>query len=162
MANGLSISFPSGKVTAVVGPSDSGKSSIAKLIMRFYEPISSQIPLDDHNLQELNLKWLRRQVRLVNQEPFLFGTTIAENIKYGFSGTPLELLPAEENRKRVDEAARTACAQDFITNLPQRYQMTAGAEGSKLSGGQEQRVALARALVTEPKILIRRSHLGIE
>jgi len=154
VANDLSILFPSGKITAVVGPSGSGKSSIAKLIMRFYEPINGQIFLDDHSLQELNLKWLRRQIRLVNQETFLFDTTILENIEYGLVGTRFENLPAEEKRKRVEEAAKIACAHDFITVLPQGYQTTAGARGSKLSGGQKQRVAIARALVAEPKILI--------
>lgn len=122
--------------------------------MRFYEPINGQIFLDDHSLQELNLKWLRRQIRLVNQEPFLFDTTILENIEYGLVGTRFENLPAEEKRKRVEEAAKIACAHDFITVLPQGYQTTAGAKGSKLSGGQKQRIAIARALVAEPKILI--------
>jgi ATP-binding cassette, subfamily B (MDR/TAP), member 1 len=154
VAKNLSISFPKGKTTAIVGASGSGKSSITKLIMRFYEPVNGEIFLDDHNLKELNLKWLRRQIRLVNQEPFLFDTTILENIEYGFVGTQFENLPAEEKRKRVEQAAKVASAHDFISALPQGYQTTAGAKGSKLSGGQKQRIAIARALVAEPKILV--------
>jgi len=154
VAKDLSILFPSGKVTAIVGPSGSGKSSIAKLIMRFYEPMNGQIFLDNQSLQELNVKWLRRQIRLVNQEPFLFDTTLLENIEFGFIGTRFENLPTEERRKKVEAAAKIACAHDFIVTLPQGYQTSAGAKGSKLSGGQKQRVAIARALVAEPRILI--------
>ncbi|OAA56796.1 multidrug resistance protein 2 [Cordyceps fumosorosea ARSEF 2679] len=154
VANGLSVRFPAGKITAVVGASGSGKSSIAKLIMRFYEPVGGQIHLDNHRLQDLNLRWLRRQIRLVNQDTYLFDTTILKNIEYGFCGTPLDNLTAAEKLERVEAAAKSACAHDFIMGLPQGYQTTVGPRGSKMSGGQKQRIAIARALVVEPKLLI--------
>ncbi|KAJ5312435.1 Multidrug resistance protein sirA [Penicillium antarcticum] len=150
----LSLSFPAGKTTAVVGPSGSGKSTISKLLLRFYEPLNGQITLDGHDIKSLNVRWLRQQLRLVNQEPSLFDTTIQENIEYGFVGSPLERLPAEEKQLRVEQAARIACAHDFIIALPDRYQTMTGTKGSKLSGGQKQRIAIARALVAQPKILI--------
>ncbi|KAF1361537.1 P-loop containing nucleoside triphosphate hydrolase protein [Lizonia empirigonia] len=150
----LSLSFPHGKTTAVVGSSGSGKSSIAKLLMRFYEPVEGQILLDGVGIEELNLKWLRQQIRFVNQEPFLFDTTIQENIEYGLVGTALEDIPAGEKWERVQQAAIVSKAHDFITSFPQGYDTTAGTRGTKLSGGQKQRVAIARALIAEPKILI--------
>ncbi|KAI1481935.1 P-loop containing nucleoside triphosphate hydrolase protein [Daldinia eschscholtzii] len=154
VADDLSISFPTGKVTAVVGPSGSGKSSIAKLILRFYNPIHGRIMLDDHRLQDLNVKWLRGIIRLVSQDTYLFDTTVLANIEYGFAGTPLEELSAEQKQQRIEAAAKTACAHDFITALPYGYQTTVGPRGSKLSGGQRQRISIARALVAEPRILI--------
>ncbi|KAK2590983.1 hypothetical protein QQS21_011342 [Conoideocrella luteorostrata] len=138
VTNGLSVIFPAGKTTAVVGPSGSGKSSIAKLIMRFYEPVDGQVLLDSYRLQDLNLKWLRRQIRFVIR----------------FSGTPLDNLTTEEKRERVEVAAKIAYAHNFIVALPHDYQTTVGVRGSKLSGGQKQRVAIARALVAESKMLI--------
>lgn len=154
VANNLSILFPAGKTTAVVGPSGSGKSSITKLIMRFYEPIQGRITLDGHDIEEVNIQWLRRQIRLVNQEPCLFDTSILENIEHGFIGTQFSSLSTDEKRKRVEDATKIACAHDFIASLPQGYQTIVGTKGSKLSGGQKQRIAIARALVGQPKILI--------
>ena len=154
VADNLSILFPSGKTTAIVGPSGSGKTSIAQLLMRFYDPIGGEITLNNQNLRKLNLKWLRRQIRLVHQEPFLFDTTIFENIEHGFVGSRFENVSTEEKRKRVEEAAKSACAHDFIMNLPQGYQTIVGFRGSKLSGGQKQRISIARAIVADPKILI--------
>lgn len=154
VANNLSISFPAGKTTAIVGPSGSGKSSIANLILRFYNPIDGQIMLDEHRLQDLNIKWLRSTIRLVSQDTYLFDTTVFTNIEHGFAGTPLEKLSAEEKLQRIEAAAKIACSHDFIVALPHGYQTTVGPRGSKLSGGQRQRIAIARALVAEPKVLI--------
>ncbi|KAI1802055.1 P-loop containing nucleoside triphosphate hydrolase protein [Daldinia bambusicola] len=154
VAENLSIAFPNGKITAVVGTSGSGKSSIAKLILRFYNPVNGQIMLDNHRLEDLNIKWLRGIIRLVSQDTYLFDTTILENIAYGFAGTPLEKLSAEQKQQRVEAAAKIACAHDFITALPYGYHTTVGPRGSKLSGGQRQRISIARALVSKPKILI--------
>jgi ATP-binding cassette subfamily B (MDR/TAP) protein 1 len=154
VAHDLSLTLPSGKTTALVGPSGSGKSSVAQLIMRFYDPIRGQVLLDNCSLRELNLKWLRRQMRFVNQEPFLFDTTVLENIEHGFVGTRFEGISAQEKMERVEKAARIACAHDFICSLPSGYLTRVGSRGSQLSGGQKQRVAIARAIVADPKILI--------
>lgn len=154
VADDLSLSFPQGKTTAVVGASGSGKSSIAKLILRFYEPLNGKITMDGHDIRSLNVRWLRRQIRLVNQEPALFDTTIQENIEYGLAGTAWEHSSADEKLARVENAAKIACAHDFIVALPQGYQTMAGARGLQLSGGQRQRIAIARALIADPSIFI--------
>jgi ATP-binding cassette subfamily B (MDR/TAP) protein 1 len=154
VAHDLSLVLPAGKTTAIVGPSGSGKSSVAQLIMRFYDPIRGDVLLDGHSLRDLNLKWLRRQIRFVNQEPFLFDTTVVENIEHGFVGTRLEGISPQEKMQRVEHAARIACAHDFIQGLPGGYHTRVGSRGSQLSGGQKQRIAIARAIVADPQILI--------
>ncbi|KAK1992218.1 multidrug resistance protein 2 [Colletotrichum falcatum] len=154
VAHDLNIMFPSGKSTAVVGSSGSGKSSIAKLILRFYEPVAGEILLDGTPVESLNVRWLRSRIRLVSQEPVLFDASIYDNISQGFVGTRLHHLSADEQRRRVEEAAASAGAHDFIQALPAGYATRVGAGGSKLSGGQKQRVAIARALVADPKVLI--------
>ncbi|TDZ35383.1 Multidrug resistance protein sirA [Colletotrichum trifolii] len=154
VAHDLNIMFPSGKTTAVVGSSGSGKSSIAKLILRFYEPVAGEILLDGTPVESLNVRWLRSRIRLVSQEPVLFDASIYENISQGFVGTRLHHLSADEQRRRVEDAAASAGAHDFIQALPAGYATRVGAGGSKLSGGQKQRVAIARALVADPKVLI--------
>ncbi|KOS23057.1 Leptomycin B resistance protein pmd1 [Escovopsis weberi] len=150
----VSIAFPAKKTTAIVGPSGSGKSSIASLILRFYEPVAGDIFLDGCSLSSLNLQWLRQQVQFVSQEPFLFNMTVYENIEYGLTGPRWDGIPEEEKRKLVYKAAEVAQASDFIAKLPQGYDTVVGARGSRLSGGQVQRVAIARALVSEPRILV--------
>ncbi|RDW74379.1 ABC transporter ATP-binding protein [Aspergillus mulundensis] len=143
-----------GKVTALVGQSGSGKSTIVGLLERWYNPQSGIIKLDGHPIDQLNLSWLRKNVRLVQQEPVLFQGTVFENIKQGLVGTKWEHAPKDEQMERIQEAATTAFAHDFITNLPNGYDTEIGHRGGLLSGGQKQRIAIARSIVSQPKVLI--------
>ncbi|KAI0120611.1 P-loop containing nucleoside triphosphate hydrolase protein, partial [Xylariales sp. AK1849] len=152
--DGVNLLFPGGKMTAIVGASGCGKSTIAGLIERFYEPISGEIKLDGHDITSLNLQWLRQQVAIVTQEPTLFDTTIFENIRYGLIGTEHESSPPMEVEELVFDAANKANCFEFISALPDGFQTAVGASGSLLSGGQKQRVAIARAIISNPKVLL--------
>jgi ATP-binding cassette, subfamily B (MDR/TAP), member 1 len=145
---------PAGKTTALVGASGSGKSTIIGLIERFYEPVGGEIFLDGHEISTLNLRWLRRQVSLVNQEPVLFNTSIFENIGHGLTGTPYENTSGAGRMVLIVRAAKKANAHDFISALPMGYETQVGERGSLLSGGQKQRIAISRAIVSDPKILL--------
>lgn len=147
----VTLDIPAGKTTALVGASGSGKSTIIGLIERFYNPVGGTIYLDGHDITTLNLRWLRRQVSLVNQEPTLFGTTIFENIRYGLVGTEHENESEEKQRELVIAAAKKSNAHDFVNNLPEGYETNVGDRGFLLSGGQKQRIAIARAIVSDPK-----------
>jgi ATP-binding cassette, subfamily B, bacterial len=141
----LSLKIPAGKTTAIVGATGSGKSTLVKLLLRFYEISSGHITLDGLDLQSLNLRELRRAIALVSQEVFLFHGSVAENIAYGsFNATLAEIIAA----------AKVAEAHDFIVQLPQGYDTIVGERGQKISGGQRQRLAIARALLKNPPILI--------
>ena len=135
-----------GTVTAIVGRSGSGKSSLIKLIPRFYEPESGRILLDGHSLDEYRLADLRRQIAMVGQQVMLFGGTVAENVAYG----ELQAARAED----LERAIRGANAMEFVEQLPEGLASHIGPKGNKLSGGQRQRVAIARAMLKDAPILI--------
>ncbi|KAI6355373.1 hypothetical protein MCOR25_008214 [Pyricularia grisea] len=150
----FSLHIPAGKVTALVGMSGSGKSTCIGLIERWYNPATGAVKLDGRPINELNLNWLRTNVRLVQQEPVLFNGTVFENIANGLVGTPLEKASPAEQKESIERAAATAFAHDFIMTLPEGYQTRIGERGGLLSGGQKQRIAIARSIVSDPRILL--------
>ncbi|RYP13674.1 hypothetical protein DL767_010632 [Monosporascus sp. MG133] len=150
----ISLDFARGTSTAIVGPSGAGKSTLISLLERWYEPTGGCILLDGHDISTVDVKWLRSQIALVQQEPQLFNASIFENIAYGLVGTKQENASYNEKMNLVEEASREAKAYDFITKLPKAFHTVVGDRGSLISGGQKQRIAIARALIGRRPILL--------
>jgi ATP-binding cassette subfamily B protein len=141
----LNLVIPAGSSVGFVGSTGTGKSTLVKMLLRFYDPTQGMLRLDGKNLKEYDLESLRRHIGYVSQDVFLFNGTVADNIAYGtFNATQAE----------IEHAAQLAKAHDFIMAMPQGYKTRIGERGQKLSGGQKQRLSIARALLKDPTILI--------
>ncbi|EFW13456.1 ABC transporter [Coccidioides posadasii str. Silveira] len=182
--NKLSLCLPAGKITALVGASGCGKSTIVALLERWYQldddlepfkkscdeedsdledkkansdavtPNGGTITLGDTNIVDVDLKWWRSRIGLVQQEPFCFNTSIYQNVSYGLVGSAWEGADETTKRRLVKEACIEAFADEFINKLPEGYDTLVGENGMKLSGGQRQRLAIARSIIKKPSILI--------
>jgi len=141
----LSMLVEGGSTTAIVGATGAGKSTLVKLLLRFYDPVRGQIRLDGVPLPELRMEELRRAIGLVSQDVFLFHGTVRENIEYGRPGASTE---------EIEAAAQVAEAHQFIMDLADGYDTVVGERGQKLSGGQRQRISIARAILKDPEVLV--------
>lgn len=145
--DGLNLHIKAGETVSLVGPSGGGKTTLIKLLLRLYDPLSGSIFIDNHNIRDIRLGSLRRHVGLVSQDITLFSGTVAENIGYRDLMTKVDM-------EKVELAAQAANADEFIRTLPEGYETKVGPRGSSLSGGQKQRLAIARALYQNSSILI--------
>ena len=143
--NNISLSIPSGQITALVGPSGAGKTSILNLIPRFYDPNNGELLIDNQDIKNVTIKSLRSKIALVSQEPILFDDTVRENICYGKKSA---------SEDEIISAAKSAAAHEFISELPDGYDTIIGEKGFSLSGGQKQRISIARAFLKNAPILL--------
>lgn len=143
--DGLTVAFPQGGTTALVGPSGSGKSTVLNLLLRLYDPDEGQVLLDGHDLRQVRFAALRRKMSYVGQDTFLFSGTVRENLRL--------VRPGADDAEIV-EAARIAHADEFIQAMPQGYDTPIGENGLFMSGGQRQRLAIARAVLRRPEVLL--------
>jgi ATP-binding cassette subfamily B protein len=141
----IDLTIPPGQTVALVGATGAGKSTMAKLLARFYDPSTGRILVDGHDLREVSSDSLRSQMGIVPQEAFLFSGTIAENIAFG---------RPDADESHVRAAAAAVGAQEFIAELPYGYDTEVGERGAQLSSGQRQLIAFARALIADPRILV--------
>jgi ATP-binding cassette subfamily B protein len=143
--NDIDVAAGAGRTTAFVGATGSGKTTLVKLLLRFYDVDSGRITVDGHDLRDLKARDLRRAIGLVSQDVFLFHGSVRDNIAYG---------RPEATDNEIRAAAEIAEAHEFITRLPEGYRTIVGERGQKLSGGQRQRVSIARAVLVDPPILV--------
>jgi ATP-binding cassette subfamily B protein len=150
---GFDLRIGAGERVAIIGPSGSGKSTVAAFLGRFHDPDAGRVTVDGHDLRDVRLASLRRQVGFAFEESFLFSDTVRANIAYGRAG---DRVTQEQGvtQEQVEAAARAAGAHEFIAGLPLGYDTVVGERGLSLSGGQRQRVALARAILADPRILV--------
>jgi ATP-binding cassette subfamily B protein len=141
----VTVEMEPGRVLALVGASGGGKSTVASLLARLYDPTAGRILLDGVDLRELDTRWLREQIGAVAQEPVLFAASIEDNIRYGRPGATVA---------EIEAAAKAANADTFVRGFPEGYKTLVGERGVRLSGGQKQRIAIARALLKDPRILV--------
>jgi ATP-binding cassette subfamily B protein len=141
----ISFTIPAGKTLAIVGSSGAGKSTMSRILFRFYDVESGSVRIDGQDIRDVTQASLRQAIGIVPQDTVLFNDTLFYNIAYGRAGA---------TRAEVEEAARLAHLQHFIDNLPEGYETKVGERGLKLSGGEKQRVAIARTILKRPKILI--------
>jgi subfamily B ATP-binding cassette protein MsbA len=143
--HGVSLTVERGEVVALVGPSGAGKSTLVNLLPRFFDVTGGAILLDEHDVRDLTIASLRKQIGKVTQETVLFNDSVRNNIAYGQPDIPMA---------RIESAAKAALAHDFILRLPKGYDTVIGERGARLSGGERQRLAIARALLKDAPILI--------
>ena len=146
----LNVVINPGQITALVGESGGGKSTIVQLILRFYDPNEGIVSIDGIDLKQYDLKWLHSKIGYVSQEPVLFARSIRDNITFGLD----EIRCSEISELEIINAAKQANAYDFIMSFPDKFDTLVGERGIRLSGGQKQRVAIARAILMNPKILL--------
>ena len=141
----LNLKIAPGETIAFVGETGVGKTTVANMLLRFYEPVRGKITIDGIDIKKIRQKHLHENIGLVQQDVFLFSDTVFNNIRFG---------RPEATREEVEEAARMAAANEFIEDLPQKYETEIGERGVKLSGGQKQRIAIARMFLKKPPIVV--------